>query len=294
MSRYEHIFFPRLWRGFFIGFTQKATKSHRPIADIHSLSQQPVVPSGVDAQTGHRNLSKVAPFLVFHLSTSEIMDDKAVKGVQRFWNIYYPTNCRHTKTLATLACLEHALASLWDKPTQMFGKCHLSNVRSRCQRLDISSWKRVTNQNQSEWKPSYFLGRVFLCWIHTIALHALCLQIPPQNAWTLPGILKITWLVIFKWYKPQNSLHYSYLFSWKYILGSPQGLLWGIFHFHDFGVLVHPPCCTCPTSSPGSWLHRPLQKLSISHIFSHTPWKLTWRWQNNHLKIYIYIYQFVP
>lgn len=25
----------RFWRGFFIGFTQKATKSHRPIADIH-------------------------------------------------------------------------------------------------------------------------------------------------------------------------------------------------------------------------------------------------------------------
>lgn len=29
--------------------------------------------------------------------------------------------------------------------------------------------------------------------------------------------------------------------------------------------------------------------IRISHIFSYTPWKLTWRWQNNHLKIYIYI-----
>ena len=243
MSRYEHIFFPRLWRGFFIGFTQKATKSHRPIADIHWF----VVPATRSALWRRRSNRASQPLRgnkwchfwcfiwnqVFKVHLN-IMDDKAVKGVQRFWNIYYPTNCRHTKTLATLACMKHALASLWDKPTEMFGKCHLSNVHSRCQRLDISSWKRVINQNQSEWKPSYFLGRVCLCWIHTIALHALCLQIPPQNAWTLPGILKITWLVIFKWYKPQNSLHYSYFFSWKYRFGSPKDYFGSSSTSNDF------------------------------------------------------------
>lgn len=229
-----------------------------------------------------------------------------MKGVQRFWNIYYPTNCRHTKTLATLACMKHALASLWDKPTEMFGKCHLSNVHSRCQRLDISSWKRVINQNQSEWKPSYFLGRVCLCWIHTIALHALCLQIPPQNAWTLPGILKITWLVIFKWYKPQNSLHYSYLFSWKYRFGSPKDYFGSSSTSNDFGrSLQEFQWLHCVTSwftllaALVQLLHQALDSIvlwknypNLTYIFIHSL-KTNLKMAKQPFKD-IYIYQYIP
>ena len=41
----------------------------------------------------------------------------------------------------------------------------------------------------------------------------------------------------------------------------PWRLLWVMLYFHEFLTLpsrFHPPCCICPTSSPGSWLHRPL------------------------------------
>lgn len=55
-------------------------------------------------------------------------------------------------------------------------------------------------------------------------------------------------------------------------------------------ILVHPPCCNCPTSSPGSWLHRPLKKLSISHIFFIHSLKTNLKMVKQAFKdIYIYI-----